>query len=302
MRAHVPVLLQETLDLMNLRSDGCYVDATYGRGGHARALLERLGPEGRLLVIDRDPDAHADAQALAASDARVTAARAPFSRLDDIAERHALEPDGVLFDLGVSSPQLDEARRGFSFAQDGPLDMRMDTDAPVSAADWLNGAREDEIADVLWRYGEERHSRRIAKRIVEARRRAPLSTTRELAEVVRLAVRGPRQRIDPATRTFQAVRMHVNDELGEIERGLAAAMSAVRTGGRLLVIAFHSIEDRLVKRTFRDRDRERRAGEIDDGGRQFRLVTRKPVMVSDDERRSNPRARSARLRVLERVA
>lgn len=300
MTEHVPVLLQEVVGLMNVRPGGSYVDATYGRGGHARALLEALGADGRLLAIDRDADAHAHARALANEDSRVTAERAPFSALAAIAARHRFEPDGILFDLGVSTPQLAEPGRGFSFVHDGPLDMRMDVDAPVSAADWLNAAPENEIADVIWRYGEERHSRRIARRIVEARRRAPLKTTRDLAEIVRLSIRGPRQRIDPATRTFQAVRIHVNDELGEIERALDSALALLRLGGRVLVIAFHSLEDRLIKLTFREADRAARDGDVP--GRRFRLVTRKPVMVSEEERRANPRARSARLRALERVA
>ncbi len=289
---------------MNVRPAGTYIDATFGRGGHTRALLAALGADGRVLAIDRDPAAIACAEHLAREDARLQVVRAPFSRLAAIARELRGAVDGILIDLGISSPQVDDAARGFSFRFDGPLDMRMDPDASPSAAEWLNSADEREISDVLWRYGEERRSRQIARRIVEVRRTAPLATTFELAALVRACVRGGGSRIDPATRTFQAVRMRINDELGELERVLDAAIDLLAVGGRLLVIAFHSLEDRIVKNCFRDLDRAHRDS-VKHGtplAPAFRTPMRKPLMAGADERRANPRARSARLRVLERVA
>lgn len=296
MNEHVAVLEQEVLDLMITRTDGLYVDATYGRGGHARAMLAALGDNARLVVIDRDPSAIEDARRLAAQDPRVTPYHGPFSALDEAVRAHG-PIDGVLFDLGVSSPQLDQAARGFSFRFDGPLDMRMDPSRGATAAAWLAQASEAQIADVVWRYGEERHARRIARRIVDARRRAPLTTTFELAELVRACVPRRGSRIDSATRTFQALRIFINDELNELERGLSHALGLLRSGGRLLVIAFHSLEDRIVKQRLRELDRAP-AGGIP----AYRLLVRKAIQASAREAESNPRARSARLRVLERYA
>ena len=296
--AHVPVLLYEVLALMQVQSSGTYIDATFGRGGHSRALLEHLGPAGRLYVFDRDPQAIACAHELAAEDVRVTVMHAAFSSIADCGAR---EVDGILFDLGISSPQVDDATRGFSFRHDGPLDMRMDPRSGQSAAEWLALASEHEIADVLWQFGDERRSRLIAKRVVEARRRAPLATTLDLVKVVHSCFPHHGGRIDNATRTFQALRIFINDELGEIERALAQALHLVRMGGRLLVIAFHSLEDRLVKRRFRELDALAREPATASGLR-FRLVARKAVQASETEIAANPRARSARLRVAERVA
>lgn len=302
--AHAPVLLHEVLELMNVRPGGTYADATYGRGGHTRAILERLDGRGHVLALDRDPQAIAHAEQLAASDPKLTVRYSPFSALRERASELGWRFDGILFDLGVSSPQLDEAARGFSFQREGPLDMRMDPTASPSAADWLNSAPEAEIADVLWRYGDERRSRQIAHRIVDERRRQRLETTQDLARLVRACVRGGRGRIDPATRTFQAVRMFVNNEIGELETALVDAQNLLNVGGRLLVIAFHSIEDRVVKVHFRELDRSRRRAhkerrEIEPA---YQLVTPRPVAAGEAERRANPRSRSARLRVLERAA
>ena len=298
MSAHIPVLLHEVLEHLRLRPAGVYIDATFGRGGHSRAILERLDPAGRLYVFDRDPEAIACARALADEDPRVTVVHAAFSRLADAGAR---EVDGVLFDLGISSPQVDDPARGFSFRADGPLDMRMDTTRGVAVGDWLAQAGETEIADVLWRYGEERRSRLIARRIIEARRRAPLATTLELARVVHSCFPRHGGRIDNATRTFQALRIFINDELGEVERALEVALQLVRVGGRVLVISFHSLEDRLVKQRFRALDAAAREPGEDDAPR-FRLVARKAIQAGDEELAANPRARSARLRVLERAA
>ena len=283
---------------MHVQSAGTYIDATFGRGGHSRALLERLGPSGRLIVFDRDPQAIGYARELAAKDARVTVLQQAFSA---IAQCAAQDVDGILFDLGMSSPQVDDATRGFSFRHDGPLDMRMDPHSGDSVATWLARAEEHEIADVLWQFGDERRSRVIAKRVVEARLRAPLTTTLELVKVVHSCFPYRAGRIDNATRTFQALRIFINDEMGEIERALAQALHLVRIGGRILVIAFHSLEDRFVKRHFRELDKLAR----DTASVRppcFRLVARRSVQASASEIAANPRARSARLRVVERVA
>ncbi|MCZ6771797.1 MAG: 16S rRNA (cytosine(1402)-N(4))-methyltransferase RsmH [Proteobacteria bacterium] len=302
MHEHVPVLLSEVVGLMNVRPGGLYIDATFGRGGHSRAILQCLDSQGRLIVIDRDPQAVEQARILAREDSRVTVAQQRFSKLEDVLGDEQSAIDGVLFDLGVSTPQLDESGRGFSFQHDGALDMRMDPSEPVSAADWLMSATKKEISDVLWHYGDERRSRQIAHRIVESRRVHALKSTFELAELVRSCMRGPRSRIDPATRTFQAVRIHINDELGEVERALLAASRLLAVGGRILVIAFHSIEDRLVKRFFRERDTSSRREDPTAGKPLYRVLTKKPRMADELERKRNPRARSARLRVLERYA
>ncbi len=304
MSQHVPVFLAEVIELMNVKPDGTYIDATFGRGGHTRAILDRLGPTGRVIALDRDPQAITAGLELAADEPRLRVVQTTFSRLAEVCAGLQGQVDGILFDLGISSPQVDEAARGFSFRNDGPLDMRMDPDSGMSAAAWLSTASETEISDVLWRYGEERRSRQIARRIVDTRKTNPLTTTFELAALVRTCVYARGSRIDPATRTFQAIRLHINDELGELERALQVALAMLGEGGRLLVIAFHSLEDRIVKRSFRDLDRAARESRREKRALSpaFGLLTRKPLMASDEERRHNPRARSARLRGLERVA
>jgi 16S rRNA (cytosine1402-N4)-methyltransferase len=295
------VLLAETLEGLRVVEDGIYLDGTYGRGGHARAVLARLGPHGRLLVMDRDPDAIADAERELGRDPRVAIRHAAFAGLADW-EETAGGLDGVLFDLGVSSPQLDEPARGFSFQADGPLDMRMDPTRGVSAADWLAGAGEAEIADVLWRLGEERMSRRIARAIVAARGAAPLTTTRQLADLVAKTIGHRERNKHPATRTFQALRIHVNDELGQLEQGLEAATLRLKPGGRLAVISFHSLEDRAVKQFIRGEEapRVRRGLPQPEAAPSPLVAVGKAIFASEAETDANPRARSAVLRIAER--
>lgn len=300
---HIPVMRDAVLDGLALKPGGHYLDGTFGRGGHARAVLERLGPSGRLLLMDRDPDAIACATGEFGSDPRVAIRHANFSELGEWnAVRGGL--DGVLLDLGVSSPQLDDSARGFSFRSDAPLDMRMDPTTGLGAADFLARADEREIADVLFRYGEERMSRRIARAIVGRREDAAITTTRELAELVERALGRRERHKHPATRTFQALRIRVNDELGSLERALPAAAATLIPGGRLVVISFHSLEDRIVKHFIR--------GEIAAPVRRglplptvaappLRAVGRKQ-MADADEIARNPRARSAVLRVAEKPA
>lgn len=301
---HAPVLVDEALRALAVRADGCYVDATFGRGGHAGAILGRLGEEGRLLAIDRDPEARAAAARLFADDPRATFIHARFSELGQHVA--AGSADGILFDLGVSSPQLDEARRGFSFLRDGPLDMRMDPQSGESAASFLARAGEREIGMVIARFGEERHARRIARAIVAARETAPIATTGRLAGIIAAAVPGREPGRHPATRAFQALRIHVNDELGEIERALPQAVAALAPGGRLVVISFHSLEDRIVKRFMRSATREAPewAGMPDvpsDARARLKLIGR-AVFADQAEVARNPRARSAVLRAAERLA
>jgi 16S rRNA (cytosine1402-N4)-methyltransferase len=247
---HAPVMLQEVIDALQIQPEGVYLDGTFGRGGHAREILKRLGKGGRLLLMDRDPTAISEAQREFATDERVRIRQSNFAEMADWPETR-VGLDGVFLDLGVSSPQLDDSRRGFSFQADGPLDMRMDPGSGRSAAEWLAAATESEIADVLWRYGEERLSRRIAKVIVEQRAVQPLQSTAQLAELVAKTIGHRERNKHPATRTFQALRIHLNDELGSLETGLAGALGLLKPGGRLAVISFHSLEDRVVKHFIR---------------------------------------------------
>lgn len=302
---HVPVLLEEAVAALALRPSGRYLDATFGRGGHAARIHAQLGPEGRLLLLDRDPAAIEVAERKFAGDKRVAIRHGGFDGLAEWDET-AVGLDGVLMDLGVSSPQIDDAARGFSFQGDGPLDMRMDPTMGEDAMAFLARAGETEIADVLWNLGEERMSRRIARAIVARRDESPIRRTRELAELVAATIgrREPGQH--PATRTFQALRIHVNDELGQVERGLKAAVTRLRPGGRLAVISFHSLEDRLVKRFMRDRARTEapaRRGLPPAPGQvaPTLAVISGPVRPGSSELARNPRARSAILRVAERL-
>lgn len=303
---HVSVLLEGAVDALKLRPDGVYVDATFGRGGHSRLILSRLGAGGRLLALDRDPAAVASAQTW--RDDRFEVAHMPFSRLAEALRERGIDAvDGVLFDLGVSSPQLDEAARGFSFRHDAVLDMRMDTSAGMTAADWLNQAPEEEIARVVRDYGEERFARQVARAVVAERARAPLTSTRQLAVLVAGAVRTRERGQDPATRTFQAVRIFINGELEEIEAALPRAVDCLRPGGRLVVISFHSLEDRMVKRFMRgEAEGEKLPPEIPvtaDRLRPGRLtLIGRAVRPDADECARNPRARSAVMRVAERTA
>lgn len=303
---HVPVLKDEVLESLAIRADGLYVDATFGRGGHSRAILAALGPAGRLLALDRDPDAIAAGRELAAADPRLQLCHARFSALGELVREQGIQGrvDGILLDIGVSSPQLEDPGRGFGFRVDGPLDMRMDPGAGPSAADWLAAASEAEIADVLWRYGEERASRRIARAICVARAARPLQRTSELAAVIAGVVRGEPGR-HPATRSFQAIRIHINREIAELEAVLPVAVSCLAIGGRLCVISFHSLEDRIVKRYLRDHSRVDPAlGGLPavpaSAQPDLRLLSR-AVRASAAEVAANPRARSAVLRVAERI-
>jgi 16S rRNA (cytosine1402-N4)-methyltransferase len=300
--AHVPVMLAEVLEGLRVRADGRYLDGTFGRGGHAREVLARLGPAGRLLLMDRDPEAIADARREFEGDARVRIRHANFAEMGEWQEA-AAGLDGVLLDLGVSSPQLDDAARGFSFQADGPLDMRMDPTRGVSAADWLANADEREIADVLWRHGEERMSRRIARAIVERRREHPLQTTRELAELVARTIGHRERHKHPATRTFQALRIHVNDEAGSLERGLEAARDCLRPGGRLAVISFHSLEDRVVKQFIRGEVARapRRGLPLPEVAAPGLVAVGKACFAGEAELAANPRARSAVLRIAQKA-
>lgn len=303
-RQHIPVMLNEAVEGLAVRAGGRYLDGTFGRGGHARAVLSRLGPEGRLLLMDRDPQAIATAQHEFAADPRVSIRHANFSTLADWDET-AEGLDGVLLDLGVSSPQLDEASRGFSFMADGPLDMRMDPTQGESAADFLAHTDEREIADVLWIYGEERFSRKIARAIVEYGKASPITRTGELAALVERVIGRREPGKHPATRTFQALRIRVNRELEAVEQGLEAALERLKPGGRLSVISFHSLEDRMVKQFIRDH-----SGRVQ-GSRRGPPVAAAPAKLaavgkaqfpSDAEQAANSRARSAVLRVAEKVS
>ncbi|MGE3174771.1 MAG: 16S rRNA (cytosine(1402)-N(4))-methyltransferase RsmH [Planctomycetota bacterium] len=288
---HVPVLLAETLALLDLRPGLAVVDATVGAGGHATAIARALGPTGLLIGLDRDGEILACARAALAEAAKgapeqagVSLHHLSFSRVQEaVAAAGQSACDRLLLDLGVSSLQLDKADRGFSFLADGPLDMRMDAATGPSAAEWLRDVDEVELARVLFEYGDERHSRRIARALVAARKQAPIVRTGQLAELIVRAMPGPARhgRIHPATRSFQAIRMAVNDELGELEAALRAALECVRPGGRICAISFHSVEDRIVKWFLRG---------------HCQVVTKKPVVATEAEVRHNPRARSAKLR------
>ena len=303
--AHVSVLLSEAVDALAIRADGFYVDGTFGRGGHSRAVLQRLGPQGRLIAFDRDPLAIAAGQGV--GDARLTLVHSAFSALDDELARLGVQAvDGVLLDLGVSSPQLDDAARGMSFRFDAPLDMRMDTSRGQTVAEWLAEASVGQITEVIREYGEERFAHAIAKAIATARAGGAVATTGQLAALVEKAVRTREPGQHPATRTFQALRIFINQELEELSRVLPVCVSRLRPGGRLAVISFHSLEDRIVKRFMRDESRPPvlprrlpvRAADLP--APRLQLVG-KAMRPSEAEVAANPRARSAVLRVAERT-
>ena len=304
---HVPVLLGPVLEGLNIRANGCYVDGTFGRGGHSKAILERLTAAGRLIAIDRDPQAIAAAPKALLSDPRFELVRGECAQLEKfIAERGLLgSVDGVLLDLGVSSPQLDEASRGFSFLRDGPLDMRMDPDRGISAAEWLATVDEKELKRVLRTYGEERQAARIARAIVSAREDTPILRTGQLAKIVADAVPFRGEKIHPATRSFQAIRIVINRELEQLSAVLEQGVNVLRSGGRLCVISFHSLEDRLVKRFIREASREpeqyRGMPSIPAEHRPRLKPIGRLIEATDDEIAANRRARSARLRVTERL-
>ncbi|WP_241608661.1 16S rRNA (cytosine(1402)-N(4))-methyltransferase RsmH [Rosenbergiella australiborealis] len=304
---HTTVLLDDAVNGLNIHPDGIYIDGTFGRGGHSRLILSQLGEKGRLIAIDRDPQAIAAAAEI--NDPRFSIIHGPFSQLGDYVEQLGLvgKIDGILLDLGVSSPQLDDAERGFSFMRDGPLDMRMDPSQGESAAQWLMRAAEEDIAFVIKTYGEEKFGKRIARAIVERNRLAPMTRTKELAEVVAAAMPVKDKHKHPATRSFQAIRIWINSELDEIERALTASIKALAPQGRLSIISFHSLEDRLVKRFMRSHSRgvqvpagvpmtEAQIQAL--GGRELRALGKSvpgPAEVAE-----NPRARSSVLRIAER--
>lgn len=307
--SHITVLLEEAVDALSVRADGCYLDGTFGRGGHSRMILGRLGPKGVLLGLDKDPQAIATGQALSAADGRFAIAQRSFAELaDELTGRGLLgKVSGVLFDLGVSSPQLDDPGRGFSFLNDGPLDMRMDPSRGVSAAEWLAQASVEEIARVFKDYGEERFARRMAQAVVQRRQDRPFERTADLAQVLAAANPAWEKGKNPATRAFQGLRIHINNELGDLERGLDEALGALEVGGRLVVISFHSLEDRIVKQFMRRQAK----GEVDKLPRDLPIrpaafeprlkLIGKPQYASESEVKANPRARSAVMRVAEKL-
>ena len=301
---HIPVMRDLAIEALAIRPEGTYLDGTFGRGGHAREILQRLGTQGRLLLMDKDPDAIRVAKDQFGPDARVAIRHSSFAEMADWSEAQ-VGVDGVLLDLGVSSPQIDQAERGFSFMNDGPLDMRMNPHAGESAAEWLARAGEREITEVLWEFGEEKASRRIAKAIVENRVATPITSTLELAGLIAKTVGRGAPGKHPATRTFQAIRIHVNRELKDLDAGLEASAKVLKPGGRLAVISFHSLEDRRVKRFIRG-DNERvqvRRGlpPLPQAPLRFRAIE-DALLASESESAANPRARSAVLRVAERCA
>ncbi|MCW6033167.1 16S rRNA (cytosine(1402)-N(4))-methyltransferase RsmH [Pantoea sp. JK] len=306
---HTTVLLDEAVNGLNIREDGIYIDGTFGRGGHSRLILSQLGEKGQLIAIDRDPQAIAAAAEI--KDPRFSIVHGPFSALAEYVEERGLtgKIDGVLLDLGVSSPQLDDAERGFSFMRDGPLDMRMDPTRGQSAAEWLMSAEEADIAFVIKTYGEERFGKRIARAIVERNREQPMTRTKELATVIAAAMPVKDKFKHPATRTFQAIRIWINSELEEIDTALKGALSVLAPGGRLSIISFHSLEDRLVKRFMRDQSRgpqvpagipmtESQLKAL--GGRELKTLGK--LIPGEAEVNENPRARSSVLRIAERTA
>ncbi|HLP98332.1 MAG TPA: 16S rRNA (cytosine(1402)-N(4))-methyltransferase RsmH [Sideroxyarcus sp.] len=303
--AHTTVLLNEAVEVLQVRADGVYVDCTFGRGGHSRLILEKLGEHGRLIALDKDPMAIAAGKVI--GDARFQLVHSGFEHLAEaLRELHVDKVDGVLLDLGVSSPQLDDEQRGFSFRFDAPLDMRMDTSRGQTAAEWLAAVDEGELTEVIFDYGEERFARQIARSIVAARQEREIVTTKQLGDIVAQSVRTREPGKNPATRTFQAIRIHINRELEELESVLPQCVDHLKPGGRMAVISFHSLEDRMVKRFLRDmaqgdklpKNVPIRAADVPQG--KVRLVG-KPIHASAAEVAANPRARSAVLRVAERL-
>ena len=307
---HIPVLLPQALDalLVNLNQDGIFVDATYGRGGHSQAILDQLNSQGRLFVFDRDPDAISDARAKFENDDRVTVIQARFSRIDSELQYRApgIRVNGILADIGVSSPQLDDGHRGFSFSKDYPLDLRMDPGEGVSASAWLGTVSEDELAHVLRSLGDERYARRIARKIIESRKTTPIRSTGQLSKLIADCVPTTEAQKHPATRTFLAIRMYINQELEELENFLSRCLEVLKLGGRLVVISFQSAEHRIVKRFFK----EQSIGSPGPQGIPFRQsefrptveIIGKPIQPDNSEIRSNRRSRSAVMRVAQKIA
>ncbi len=300
---HITVLLHEAIEGLAIRRDGFYVDGTFGRGGHSRLILENLGADGRLLGIDKDPRAIEAANSLAVMDGRFSIAHGSFAELDSLVAAGTV--DGILLDLGVSSPQLDEAERGFSFQKDGPLDMRMNPLVGESAAQWVNREKEAELVRVFKTFGEERYSKRIAAAIVKVRNKTPFESTLQLAKVVAEAHPAWEKGRHPATKVFQAIRIYINNELGDLESALESALNLLRPGGRLVVISFHSLEDRMVKQFMR---KQQKGDEFPAGlpipesalNKKMRNIG-KAVMASDAEVAANVRSRSAVMRIAEKL-
>ncbi|ASQ45435.1 Ribosomal RNA small subunit methyltransferase H [Legionella clemsonensis] len=306
--AHQSVLLQEALEGLAIRAEGTYIDGTFGRGGHSRAILQQLSESGKLLAIDKDPEAVVYAKEHFAADKRFHIYQGSFAKLAEFARKENVygKVDGILLDLGVSSPQLDNPARGFSFLQQGPLDMRMDLGQDLNAAQFINEAEADEMAAIFREYGEERFARRIARAIVTARAESPITTTEELAEIVKQANPKWEKHKHPATRVFQAIRIHVNQELNELTKCLETAIDVLGIGGRLVIISFHSLEDRIVKQFMRDKAQGLRLPASvpvrnEEVKTNFKKIG-KAIKASDDEIKANVRARSAVLRIGEKIA
>jgi 16S rRNA (cytosine1402-N4)-methyltransferase len=304
---HQPVLLDEVLAGLNIRAEGKYLDGTFGRGGHSRAILSRLSAQGCLVALDKDPEAVAAGKEMLGHDPRFSIVHGNYAEMERFVRDWSLEEglDGILLDLGVSSPQLDNPERGFSFMGEGPLDMRMNPLQGVTAAEWLAQAPERELTQVFWEFGEERHARRIARSIVMARQQRRLETTGQLAGLIESTIGRREPGKHPATRCFQAIRIYINNELADLARGLEAAIRRLRPGGRLVVISFHSLEDRLVKRTMREAARpgqvRRNIPQHPDMKPSLRLIGN-AVKASRAELSVNPRARSAVMRIAEKIA
>jgi 16S rRNA (cytosine1402-N4)-methyltransferase len=303
---HQPVLLEEVLEALNIRPDGKYVDGTFGRGGHSRGILARLSGKGCLLSLDRDPEAIAAGRKLQQEDSRLTVVQGNFADMERYVHEWGVDegPDGILLDLGVSSPQLDDPERGFSFMGDGPLDMRMNPLQGVSAKEWLADVPERELTRVFWEFGEERHARRIARSIVMSRQEQRLESTGQLARLIENTIGRREKKKHPATRCFQAIRIFINDEMANLAKGLDTAIRLLRPGGRLVVISFHSLEDRLVKRTIREAVRPGQVRKNIPQHPDYKPILKpvgKAIKASETELSVNPRARSAVMRVAEKL-
>ena len=304
--SHTPVMLREVLEALAIKPDGIYMDGTFGRGGHGRELLARLGEQGRLFALDKDPEAIATGNLLAEADHRFSIKQSSFADMDNLLGEQAVQMfDGIMLDLGVSSPQLDDPQRGFSFRAEGPLDMRMNPAQGISAADWLADASESEITRVLREFGEERKARIIARSIVTSRQQQPITTTAQLAQLIDSAIGRRQDKKHPATKSFQAIRIFINNELADLATGLVTIIRHLRPGGRLAVISFHSLEDRIVKRTLRE---AAQAGPFyrklppAPGARAVLRLVGKAQFPSEEEISLNPRSRSAVLRVAEKLS
>ena len=306
-KEHIPVLLEEVKEGLNIKKNGIYIDGTFGRGGHSQMILSQLGSKGRLIGIDRDPDASESLNTVFETDKRFKFIKNEMANIKEITvDNYKSEKiDGLLLDLGVSSPQLDNAQRGFSFQKEGPLDMRMDSNNGISAAKWLEKVSENKLRHILFKYGEERFSSRIARAIIRHRREKPIETTKELADIVKRAYPKTHQKKHPATKTFQAIRIYINDELKQLEKALIASIEILEGGGRICVISFHSLEDRIVKRFMKSNslvaDQYRGLPEVPDDYKPKLKIIGKAIKSEVDEISHNIRSRSAVLRVAERL-